>query len=199
MNTNEEVPFKVQIAEESITLLKQKLALTTFPDDPGRDYGAQLPVIKRLVDRWRDVYDWRRHEAEINELPQFRRMVDVENFGQLQVHYVHKKSRVECAIPMLFVHGCKPTFICQFPHWHMHFFFIVGPGSFLEVRKILPLLTEPEDSSHPSFHVVALSLPGYGFSSAPTKSGFGIPQHAEVSCLKFSPYFFCEERNPALP
>lgn len=53
-----------------------------------------------------------------------------------------------------------------------------GPGSFLEVTKILPLLTEPKDG--PSFHVVAPSLPNYAFSEGPSKKGFGIPQYAEV-------------------
>ncbi len=110
MNTNTEVPFKVQIADESINLLKQKLALTTFPDeldDAGQDYGVPLADVKRLVNRWKDGYDWRRHEEHINELPQFKRMVDVGNFGQSEIHYVHKKSRVETAIPLLFVHGCR--------------------------------------------------------------------------------------------
>ncbi|KAF8968936.1 Alpha/Beta hydrolase protein, partial [Flammula alnicola] len=54
-----------------------------------------------------------------------------------------------------------------------------GPGSFLEVRKILPLLVEASPE-HPSFHVVALGLPGYGFSEAPKKKGFAIAQFAEV-------------------
>lgn len=53
-----------------------------------------------------------------------------------------------------------------------------GPGSFLEVLKILPLLTEPK--SGPSFHVVAPSLPNFGFSGRATKKGFGIPQYAEA-------------------
>jgi pimeloyl-ACP methyl ester carboxylesterase len=56
---------------------------------------------------------------------------------------------------------------------------LVGPGSFLEVRKILPLLVEASPE-HPSFHVVAVSLPGYGFSEAPKKKGFGATQYAEV-------------------
>ena len=54
-----------------------------------------------------------------------------------------------------------------------------GPGSFLEARKILPLLVEASPE-HPSFHVVAVSLPGYGFSEAPKKKGFGSTQYAEV-------------------
>ena len=55
----------------------------------------------------------------------------------------------------------------------------LGPGSFIEVRKVLPLLVQA-DTEHPSFHVVALSLPGYGFSEAPKKPGFDISQFAEV-------------------
>lgn len=54
-----------------------------------------------------------------------------------------------------------------------------GPGSFLEVGKIAPLLTEPEEG--PAFHVVAPSHPGFAFSQAPTKTGFGFRQYAEVA------------------
>lgn len=54
-----------------------------------------------------------------------------------------------------------------------------GPGHFLEVQKILPLLVA-STPDHPSFHVVAFSLPGFGFSEAPKKEGFAIPQYAEV-------------------
>jgi len=57
---------------------------------------------------WKDGYDWRKHEAQLNdELPQFTRDIEVEGFGLLNVHYVHKKSSVASAVPLLFVHGCK--------------------------------------------------------------------------------------------
>jgi len=105
-------------------------------------------------------YDWRVHEAALNEeLPQFTRDIEVDGFGTLNIHYVHQKSRTVDAIPLLFVHG-----------W---------PGSFIEARKIIPLLVETS-SEHPSFHVVALSLPGYAFSEAPKKKGFALTQYAEV-------------------
>jgi pimeloyl-ACP methyl ester carboxylesterase len=55
-----------------------------------------------------------------------------------------------------------------------------GPGSFFEVRKLLPILVEPS-LGNPSFHVVAVSLPGYGFSEAPKKKGFEATQMAEVA------------------
>jgi len=58
-----------------------------------------------------------------------------------------------------------------------------GPGSILEVRKVLPLLVEAPDGQ-PSFHVVAFSLPGFGFSEAPKKKGFDAAKFAEVSAMK---------------
>ncbi|KAF8631039.1 hypothetical protein AX15_002647 [Amanita polypyramis BW_CC] len=158
-----EKPFRIEIADEKLDLLKKKLELATLPDelrDAGRDYGAPLADIQRLVTRWKDGYDWRKHEAQLNEeLPQYTRDIEVDGFGVFNIHYVHQRSDIRNAIPLLFVHG-----------W---------PGSFIEVRKILPLLTQAS-SDHPSFHVVALSLPGYGFSTAPTKKGFALSQYAEL-------------------
>ena len=55
----------------------------------------------------------------------------------------------------------------------------LGPGSFLEVTKILPLLTTGGKDA-PAFHVVAPSLPNFGFSSGTKKKGFGLPQYAET-------------------
>ncbi|KAG0703816.1 Alpha/Beta hydrolase protein [Suillus ampliporus] len=159
-----ESPFQINVPDEKITTLHAKLELVTFPDeleDAGWKYGAPLADIKRLTERWRNEYDWRKHEKELNqELPMFTRDIDVYGFGTLNIHYVYKKSEAVDAIPLLFCHG-----------W---------PGSFLEVRKILPLLTA-SSPEHPSFHVVALSLPGFGFSEAPHTQGFGINQYAEVA------------------
>ncbi|KAF6755755.1 Alpha/Beta hydrolase protein [Ephemerocybe angulata] len=163
MSTDSEASFTINIAQGEIEFLRKKLELTRLPDeitDAGRDYGVPLTDIRRLLARWKDGYDWKKHEAILNaELPQFTRKVAVDGFDELDIHYVHKKSKIKDALPLLFVHG-----------W---------PGSFTEVRKILPLLTAPSDE-YPSFHVVTFSLPGYGFSSNPTKRGFGMDQYAEV-------------------
>lgn len=160
-----ETPFTISVPDSEIKYLKQKLALTRFPDeleDAGRTYGAPLADIQRLANHWKTGFldNWREHEAKLNEdMPQFTRDIEVDGHGSLNVHYVHKKSSVVDAIPLLFVHG-----------W---------PGSFIEVRKILPLLVEASPD-HPSFHVVAFSLPGYGFSDAPRQKGFSVEQFAEV-------------------
>ncbi|EGO23687.1 hypothetical protein SERLADRAFT_450013 [Serpula lacrymans var. lacrymans S7.9] len=157
-------PFTISISNEMLTSLRSKLELATFPDeldDADWNYGVPMAHIIRLVARWKGGYDWRKYEKELNEeLPMFTKDIDVDDFGTLNIHYVHQKGEAVGSVPLLFVHG-----------W---------PGSFLEVRKILPLLTRGSPQ-HPNFHVVALSLPGFGFSDAPRKQGFSSVQYAEVA------------------
>ena len=109
--SDSEVSFRIDVPEEQISTLQKKLALTNLPDeieDAGWDYGAPLADIRRLVSRWKEGYDWRKYEAQLNdELPQFTRDIEVDGHGTLNVHYVHKKSEVVDAIPLLFVHGCE--------------------------------------------------------------------------------------------
>jgi len=106
-----EVPFKIYVSDDKIAQLKAKLDNATFPDeleDSGWAYGAPLKDIKRLVARWQNGFDWRAHEKMINdELPQFTRDINIDRFGNLNIHYVHQKSPVVDAIPLLFVHGCE--------------------------------------------------------------------------------------------
>ncbi|KAJ7164217.1 Alpha/Beta hydrolase protein [Mycena filopes] len=161
---HEESPFLIAVPNDRVAVLHQKLAHATFPDelhDSGWAYGVPLADLRRLAARWVDGYDWREHEACLNAaLRQFTRPISVgSGHGTLSIHYLHKRSEAKNAIPLLFVHG-----------W---------PGSFLEARKILPLLTQTAPD-HPSFHFVAISLPGYGFSEAPFQKKFGLDQYAEV-------------------
>ncbi|KAH9942190.1 alpha/beta-hydrolase [Epithele typhae] len=160
--SSEEVPFQIAVSDADLELLRKKLELTRFPDEldhAGWAYGAPLADIRRLATYWKDGFDWRKHEAAINEIPMFTRDIEVEGFGVLNIHYIHQRSEVNNAIPLLFVHG-----------W---------PGHFLEVERMLPLLTAAS-SDHPSFHVVAPSLPGYGFSEGVHKPGFKTSQYAEL-------------------
>jgi hypothetical protein len=145
-------PFNIEIHEEKLLRLKQKLALTDIPSNvDGREPWIQGPPpsdINRLIQYWAHEYDWRKAEAQLNEFPQFSAEVDVHGFGSLDVHFVHQKSEREKAIPLLFVHG-----------W---------PGSFIEVTKILPELVKGDDEG-PAFHVVAPSLIDFGFSGSSGK------------------------------
>ena len=154
-------PFKINISDERLERLKQKLVLTDFPEeikdldsDETWSRGTPLHDIKRLTDYWLNMFDWRKVEESLNKFPQYTTDVKVEEFGTYQIHFIHQRSRADGAIPLLFLHG-----------W---------PGSFIEVTKILPLLVDGGKSS-PSFHVIAPSLIDFGFSSPSGK----------VSLLKF--------------
>ena len=105
--------------------------------------------VKALTKYWIEEFDWRAIEKKLNAIPQFKTEIKVEGFDPIDIHFVHQKSDVKGAIPLLFLHG-----------W---------PGSFLEVTKMLPLL-KGEDGKQ-VFHVVAPSLPNYGFSGRVPKVG----------------------------
>jgi pimeloyl-ACP methyl ester carboxylesterase len=160
-------PYKISIPQEKLDRLKQKLALADFPDElegANWDYGAPLADIKRLTAHWHYGYDWRKAEAELNEkLPQFTVDIPVDGFETLKIHFVHQKSPVKGAIPLLFAHG-----------W---------PGSFDEVRKLIPDLIQG-DKDTPAFHVVAPSLPNFGFSQG-TKQVWNRP-YTLFLCAIFS-------------
>ena len=110
-------PFKISVTDEEIEQLRQRLALTRFPDeleDAGCAYGVPKDDLRRLVSYWQDGYDWRKHEKELNEsLPQYTIDIEVADFEKLNIHFVHEKSQKWGAIPLLFVHGCKYRFFCR--------------------------------------------------------------------------------------
>ena len=155
------VPFTISISNEKLVRLQQKLALTDFPDEcvdaEGWCHGSPLSDVKRLTHHWVSGFDWQAAEARLNQFPQYMTKVEIDGFGQQEVHFIHQPSVVKNAIPLLFVHG-----------W---------PGSFIEVTRILPELVRGGDSS-PAFHVVAPSLINFGFSSASKAKDFNIRQQA---------------------
>ena len=108
-----EQPFTISVPQSALDSLSQKLALATFPSaapqsTDERDYGVPLKDLERLVARWKDGYDWRVAESELNaSMPQFMRSIEVDGFGAFTAHYVHKKSARANAIPLIFIHGCQ--------------------------------------------------------------------------------------------
>lgn len=151
--------LQIRVPESELELIRRKLELARIDDrlDHARwteVNGVNNAFMRDIINFWRTKYDWRLEETKLNSLPQFTTLVDVKDFGQLTMHFVHSKSSKPNTIPMLFIHG-----------W---------PGSFAEVQKILPNMNEA------AFDVVAPSLPGFGFSSYPDKPGFGKEQYAEA-------------------
>jgi len=153
--------YTINIPDTKLDELKSKLAVATFPDEltgAAWDYGAPLSDVKRLTTYWKDGFDWRAQEAKLNQLPQYHRGIKVDNFSELDIHYVHQPSPSPDAIPLLFCHG-----------W---------PGSYLEVNNFLPALQQSANGV--SFHVVAPSLPNFGWSEGPSRTGFALREYAET-------------------
>lgn len=180
--------YQISVPDSAIERLQKKLSLATFPGQTTYSndwkYGAPLEDVKQLVDFWRNEYDWRKTEAEINKLPQFTTRVSVDGHeDDLKIHFIHQKSEKPDSIPLLFCHGCK---FREIKHFRIlvnkadSTLLTIGAGSFLEVTKILPFLTSDSNGSEQTFHVVAPSMPNCGFSQMTSKPGFGIPQYAEV-------------------
>ncbi|RYO89686.1 hypothetical protein DL766_007213 [Monosporascus sp. MC13-8B] len=157
-------PYIIAIEDSRIEDLKLRLSLTKFPDElegAGWEMGSPLADVKRLVKHWQGAYDWRAAERELNKLPHFVTDIQCDGFEPLAVHFVHMRSRVKGAIPLLFLHG-----------W---------PGHFQEAAKILgPLVEGGDGRERPAFDVVVPSLPNFGFSAGTKKRGFAIEQYAET-------------------
>ena len=124
---------------------------------PGWIQGVPLDYAQELCAYWQRGYDWRRCEAELNSWPQFRTGLDGGGDDTVEVHLIHARSPHPGALPLLLTHG-----------W---------PGSVVEFLDVLDELTDPPDAAD-AFHVVAPSLPGYGFSAKPTLAGWGIERIA---------------------
>ena len=145
-------PFQIAVKEETLGDLKDRIARTRWPDeipDAGWEYGTSLPFLKELLAHWRDGFDWRAREAELNRLPHFRATID-----GLGIHFVHARSKEARALPIILTHG-----------W---------PSTFYEMSRLIPLLTDPAAHGgrpEDAFQVVVPSLPGCGFSDIPRRRG----------------------------
>jgi pimeloyl-ACP methyl ester carboxylesterase len=146
-------PFRVDMPDEAIADLGRRIAATRWPGKElvaDRSQGVQLATIQELARYWAAEYDWRKCEAELNALPQF-----TTNIDGLDIHFIHVKSADPDALPLIITHG-----------W---------PGSVIELLGVIGPLTDPAahgGSAADAFDLVIPSLPGYGFSAAPTEPGW---------------------------
>jgi epoxide hydrolase len=154
-------PFKYKAPQGALDDLRRRLALTRWPErETVRDWSQGVPLAKlrALVQYWQTVYDWRRFEAKLNGFAQYRTEIDGLNF-----HFLHIRSRHANALPIIITHG-----------W---------PGSVIEFFKIIDPLTDPTahgGRAEDAFHVVAPSLPGFGFSDKPAKRGWNAERIARA-------------------
>jgi pimeloyl-ACP methyl ester carboxylesterase len=138
-------PFTINLHQSILDDLRDRLERTRLPDQPdGADWslGVNLEELKSLMAYWQTGYDWRKHEADLNRLPQFTAQVDGVN-----IHFVHLRGRGPNPKPLLLTHG-----------W---------PDSFQRFEKVISRLTDPAQhggKAEDSFDVIVPSIFGFGFS-----------------------------------
>ena len=96
-------PFEVHVPDEDLADLRRRIAATRWPPEElvaDRSQGVQLATIEELARYWTTDYDWRKCEAKLNALPQFKTEID-----GLDIHFIHVKSRHEDALPLIITHG----------------------------------------------------------------------------------------------
>jgi epoxide hydrolase len=154
-------PFRIDVPQEDLDDLRQRLARTRWPDElpgVGWERGVPLGYLRELAEYWRTGFDWRAVETELNRYPQFVTEID----GAL-VHYLHVRSPEPDALPLLLTHG-----------W---------PGSFTEFLDVIGPLTEPRahgGDPADAFHLVIPAIPGYGFSRPLLEPGWDVPRIARA-------------------
>src|SRR5499426_473345 len=146
-------PFHIDVPEERLAELRERIAATRWPHEElvgDQSQGVQSATMQALMDYWASEYDWRQVEAELNALPQFKTEI-----GGLDIHFIHVRSPHENALPLIITHG-----------W---------PGSVIEMLGVVGPLTDPTahgGSAEDAFDLVIPSLPGYGFSAEPAEVGW---------------------------
>ncbi len=153
--------FRIHVEDAVLQDLRHRLERARLPDQipgSGWQYGTDRDYMAGLLRYWRSDYDWRSHEARLNELPHFKAEID-----GIDLHFVHVRSKEPGALPLVITHG-----------W---------PGSVYEFMDVIGPLTDPVahgGDAADAFHLVLPSMPGYAFSSPSRHPGMGVDSVAGV-------------------
>lgn len=154
-------PFHIEVPENLINDLHRRLDYALWPNEvsgAGWELGTDSGYLKELARYWRQDFDWRAAESELNKLSHY-----TVNIKGLNIHFVHEKGRGPNPTPLLISHG-----------W---------PSSFFEMHKIIPLLTDPASHGgdpNDSFDVIIPSLPGFVFSETAPEGGMNLTRIAGI-------------------
>ena len=161
--TSDVQAFEAHATDDDLDDLRARLAGARLPEaetvhraapDARRwEQGVPLADLVDVVDYWRTGYDRRSFEGRLNRIDQFRTTID-----DLGIHFLHRRSARADATPLILTHG-----------W---------PGSIAEFIDVVDELADPKGADAPAFHVVAPSLPGFGYSDKPATTGWGIEKIA---------------------
>jgi epoxide hydrolase len=159
--SNDIRPFRIEIPQADLDDMRTRMATTRWPGQlPGEGWSRGVPVtyLRELAGYWHADYDWRAHEARLNEFPQYTTDID----GQ-DIHFLHVRSGEPDALPLILTHG-----------W---------PNTFAEFASLIAPLTDPRahgGDPDQAFHVVVPSVPGFGFSAPPREAGWTVTRVARI-------------------
>jgi len=158
-------PFELHVPQQTLDDLQDRLRRTRWPEPetvatadgpPDWSQGPPLSYVAEQVEAWRETYDWRRLESELNAHGQA--LIEIDG---LDIHFLHVRSPRPDARPLIITHG-----------W---------PSSVIEPLEVMDALAHPgDDHDLPAFHVVAPSLPGFGFGGKPRKTGWDVNRTADA-------------------
>jgi pimeloyl-ACP methyl ester carboxylesterase len=147
--------FHIEYTDNAIADLRDRLGRTRWPEKETVDdwsQGIPLSYVQELCEYWADGYDFGAAQARLNAFSHYRSVID-----GLGIHFIHTRSPHPSALPLVLTHG-----------W---------PGSVVEFLAVIDGLTNPADPAD-AFDVVVPSLPGYGWSDKPTRTGWNVPRIA---------------------
>ena len=144
-------PFTINVSDEVIADLRARISNTRWPEkSPATPWeqGTDLLYLQDLLAYWADGFAWRTQEDWLNSFHHFR--ADIDGIG---IHFVHERAVSGKGIPLVLTHG-----------W---------PSCFAEYLPLVPFLTNPaaHGIAGPGCDVVIPSLPGYGFTERPDRTG----------------------------
>ncbi|MBL08142.1 MAG: epoxide hydrolase [Rhodobiaceae bacterium] len=166
-DSTEAVPFKIDIEEEKLNDVQERLKKSRLSEDFGNQdwkYGTERNYLSEILKYWIQNYNWRDQEEKINSFPHYKCEIDGN-----PIHFIHVKGSGKNAKPIILSHG-----------W---------PWTFWDYQKIIDPLANPEKyggDSEDSFDVIVPSLPGYGFSTPLKKTGINFWETSDlwVSLMK---------------
>ncbi|MBI2963271.1 MAG: epoxide hydrolase [Deltaproteobacteria bacterium] len=154
-------PFTISISDEALADLRRRLERTRWAEDFANAdwaYGTNGEYLRSLVEYWRDRFDWRAQEKEMNAFSHYRTTIE-----EVPIHFIHERGKGPRPMPLVLSHG-----------W---------PWTFWDLRKVIRPLADPAafgGDPRDAFDVVVPSLPGYGFSTPLRKTGFNFWRTADL-------------------
>jgi hypothetical protein len=103
------VPFKIQVPEQVLDDLSERIAATRWPPDLpefGWDFGFNGEYLRELARSWCRDYDWGATERRINAFAHYKATVD-----GIPIHFIRTPGKGPAPIPLILTHGDRKSVV----------------------------------------------------------------------------------------